>query len=414
MDRVRFQRLFLILTIVVLAAGILVTVWFLFFRPFVRPPTNANVNINGQVGPLPNINVNRPAGANVNAPLATGTGVLPEPSEIANGDLTLTTTVGTSSTTAAALAPDGKNIMYYDSVDGRFVRLDPSTGSVSEVSKQRFPDIQNIAWAPDRTKAVLEFPDGRKIVYDFGTQKQSSLPNEAQDFSFSADSRKLAYEFIGPGPDEQFIVTASSDGSGAKAVAKVGDKADHVQVAWSPSDETVALFRKGTDADQQEIIFIGQNQENFKTLPTDGRGFVGEWTPDGTKLLYTVYSDATNWNPELHLVLARGDQIGQGDVNLGLSTFVEKCTFSSSGTHAFCAVPDILERGSGLYPEFADAVNDTIYSINLQNGLAQPLAQPVTSAFERFTIDSLFVSNDESTLFFTDRATRRVHKIRLK
>ena len=312
------------------------------------------------------------------------------------------------------MGADGRTIIFYSDLDDRFLRLDPETGDVTEVGRQEFPDVQKITWAPDGGRAVLEFPDDRKVIYDFSTQRQSNLPNEAQDFSFSGDSTQVAYEFIGGGPDESFLVTTQADGTGTKAIAKLGDQADSVQVAWSPSDEVVALFRKSANSSQQEVVFIGQNDENFKNLTTDGRGFHGKWTPDGTKLLYTVYSEETNWNPELHLVYAKGNTIGQGDVNLGLQTSLEKCAFNRAGTFAYCAVPDLMERGSGLYPEFSSSVKDTIYTINLSNGTIEALAQPVTDGLDRFTVGTLMLTPDESTLFFTDQSTRKLLKIRLK
>lgn len=409
----RLKRILTIVIFVLLVLALLVIVWFLFFQPFIRLTNTTPANTNVTPGQLPTTNVNRPT--NVNAgPIATGPGTLPTPSEVANGGLTLVTTISTEIAVAPTLGPDGRNILFYDEIDDRFVRIDPASGTVTAVGTQRFPDVETVTWAPDGERAVLEFPDGSNIVYDFGAQKQYSLPKEAQDFSFSKDSARLAYEFIGSSSDETFLVTAQSNGTGGKAVARLGEKADQVQVAWSPTDEVVGLFRQGTNAQQQEIIFVGQNQENFKSLETDGRGFNGMWTPDGEKLLYTVMSEETNWNPELHLVLARGENIGRGDVNLGLQTPLEKCTYNRAGSHAYCAVPDLLERGSGLYPEFSSNVKDTFYSINLATGAITPIAQPVTGGFERFTVEMLLISGDDSTLYFTDRNTRRLHQIKLR
>lgn len=406
--RILFAAL-LVLFVIIVFLGI----WFLFFAPLTRVPTNQSTNANtNATGQLPNNNVNRPA--NANNSLVNGATALPKPSDVANGNATLVSDLSSAVTSEPVIGPDGKDIIYYDDLERRFVRLDPETGQIASISDQRFPNVKKVTWSPDAHRAVLEFPDGSKIVYDFSSQKQFSLPKEAEDFSFSADSTRLAYKFVGLGPDESFLVTSNANGTGSKAVAKLADKAASVEVAWSPSDEVVGFYRKGLNASDQEIILIGQNDENFKTITTAGRGFQGRWTPDGNKVLYTVVSAETNWNPELHLVLGRGDQIGQGDVDIGLQTSLDKCAFNPSGTHAYCAVPDLMEAGSGLYPEFSSSVKDTLYTINLRDGSFQPVAQPVTGDYDRFTVGSLFLSLDESTLYFTDLATQRLHKIRLK
>jgi Tol biopolymer transport system component len=413
MNRQQIQRILLIIAFIVFVVGIIVVTWFLFFQPFFRPappPGNANV----APGELPNANVNRPTNANINGPVATGPATLPTPSEVANGDLTLARRLSTKTAMKPTISPDGKGIVFYSDVDDRFVRLDPATGQLVDVVPQQFPDVKNITWSPNGQRAVLEFPDDRKVVYDFQKKQQYSLPNESQEFSFSKDSEKIAYEYVGSAPDESYLVTANANGTGSTAVAKLGEKSAQVQVAWSPSDEAVGLFRESVNATQQEIFLIGKNQENFKSITTEGSGFAGAWTPDGSKLLYTVFSEETNWNPELHLVYARGNQIGSGDTNLGLQTSLDKCAFNRAGTHAYCAVPDLMERGSGLYPEFSSNVKDTFYTINLTNGTITPLAQPVTDGFDRFTAGSPLLSADETSLYFVDQATQTILQIRLK
>ncbi len=413
MNAARFKRILLILGFLLFIVAIVAAIWYLFFRPLFAPEegVNENANVNAP-GVLPNVNANRRT--NANQPLARGPNVLPTPSEVANGDITLVSDVSQRTTTSPVLASDGKSVAYYDFADGRFVRLDPATGKLTDMTSRRFPEVEKITWSPDSSKAVLAFPDQRKIVYDFTAQQQYSLPTQAQEFSFSADSRQIAYQYLGDAEDDRVLVTSDLTGNAAKPIAQLGDKAQQVQVAWSPTNEVVAMYRKGTELQRQEVFFLGQNQENFKSLATEGRGFRGKWTPDGQKLLYSVYSEATNWNPELFLVHARGDAIGEGNTDVGLATFVDKCTFNKTGTHAYCAVPDALQRGSGLYPEFAADVPDTVYTINLENGVVRQLAQPVDESLNRFTIESLFLSTDESTLYFADAANHHVHKLRLR
>lgn len=406
------KRIALIVAFVLVVIILAVAVWWVFFRVPTTPVQNGNVNANVNAGgPLPNINVgvlNR----NVNQPIAQGTGVLPEPADIANGGPTRASTL--TDNFLANPAQSGQTIMFYDSENDQFFRFNPKTGEAEVAVTQRFPDVQKVTWSPDASKAVLEFPDDAKILYDFNASKQYTLPKEAQDFSFSKDNSRIAYEYIGLGPDQQFLVAGNADGTATRVVTKLADNADRVQVAWSPSDDVVGLYRKGLNATQQEVIFIGQNQENFKSLPVDGQGFRGFWTPDGEKLLYTVHSERTNWNPEMHLVYGRGDRIGQGDTTIGLQTFVNKCSFTASGSYAFCAVPDTLDRGSGLYPEFAADKNDSIYSINLTSGSVAKIATPINDKSERFSISSLFIESDESALYATDTQTGKLFKIRLR
>lgn len=410
------KRTLLIVGFITLVIGIMAMIWLLFFAPLFRQPTTTNRNANGNSnrGNLPNVNTNRRVNGNANQPLTNRVTQLPSPAEVANGGLTLVHPVTNGTAAEPVIGQDGRVVQYYDPATGMFYRIDPVTGKATPISTQAFPDVQHVTWAPDSGRAVLEFPDDTKVIYDFQSAKQYQLPKEGRQFSFSPNSQNLAFAYIGSDPNQHFLVTTDNTGASIKPVQDLGDNFNQVQVAWSPSNEVVGLYHHSIDANRQEVVFIGQNNENFKSLTVDGEGFKGKWTPDGQKLLYTVLSSATNYNPELYLTLAKGDAIGQGKTDLGLSTYVDKCTFDRNSTFAYCAVPDALANGSGLYPEFSQDAHYTFYTIDLSSGMTRPLANPVDSALTRYSIGSLFLSGDEQSLYFSDSSTQKLYSIRLK
>ncbi len=410
------KRTLLIIGFIALIIGIMVVIWVLFFAPLFRRPGGINGNVNGNIngGVLPNVNTNRRVNGNTNQPLANRVTQLPTPAEVANGGLTRVHPVTSAAAADPVMGPDGRVVQYYDPATGMFYRIDPATGKATPNSKQTFPGVQNVTWAPDSGRAVLEFPDDTKVIYDFQSAKQYQLPKEGRQFSFSPNSQNVAFSYISSDPSQRFLVTTDNTGASLKPVQELGDNFNQVQVAWSPSNEVVGLYRHSINATQQEVIFIGQNNENFKALTVDGEGFQGKWTPDGQKLLYTVLSSATNYNPELYLTLAKGDAIGQGKTDLGLSTYVDKCTFDRSSAFAYCAVPDALANGSGLYPEFSQDAHYTFYTIDLASGMTRQLANPVDDGYARYTIGTVFLSGDEQTLYFTDATTQKLYSIRLK
>ena len=65
-----------------------------------------------------------------------------------------------------ALASDGVNVIYYNRATGKFYKVFPD-GRTVPVSEEVFYQVQNVSWSPDKNKAVLEYPDGANIVYDF-------------------------------------------------------------------------------------------------------------------------------------------------------------------------------------------------------------------------------------------------------
>ncbi len=291
----------------------------------------------------------------------------------------------------------GGDFRYYNANDGKFYRVMPN-GAIQKLSDQVFFDAQKVTWAKNKNQAVIEYPDSSKIIYNFDTNKQVTLPKHWEDFSFSADGTQVAAKSIGLDPSNRWLVTVDSDGTGAKLIEPMGDNADLVTVNWSPSQQVVAFSQTGEPqgGERREVLFIGLNGENFKSAIVDGSGFEPQWSSTGKKLLYSVYSSRSDFKPELWLVDAYGDSIGDNRKLLKLNTWADKCTFSNDDT-AFCAVPRDLPTGAGMSREIAAFNYDDLYKIDLKTGLKTPI--PLN---DNFNITNISYSSANNKIIFTD------------
>jgi len=103
----------------------------------------------------------------------TGEGVgLTEADTVARGGVTATTTLTTSEVTDTVI--NGNDVNYYDPTDGRFYTINED-GEVVAMSSTQFPEVETVVWNKDSEKALLEFPDGSNIIYDFETEDQVTL-----------------------------------------------------------------------------------------------------------------------------------------------------------------------------------------------------------------------------------------------
>ena len=68
-----------------------------------------------------------------------------------------------------------------------------------------------------------------------------------------------------------------------------------VQVAWSPNNEILATATTGRSlgVDRQEVYFLGQYGQNFKSMVVEGLGFQPQWAPSGQQLVYSVANAAS-------------------------------------------------------------------------------------------------------------------------
>lgn len=413
MDRLRqlfasrnFRIALFVIAYVLLVAFFVWIVWMVFFRaPSTPPIPNANTN----TGTLPNQNTGGPTNGNQNTTVFPGQ--LPGIDSVARG--------GATKVNVAVDAPVGSvkikggDAYYYNELDDRFYRMGPD-GKPILLTDQIFPEAHDIQFSPTNNEAVVSFPDGTNILYNFDRDQQVTLPKQMGEIRFANDGSQIGFEFYQGHPDENFLGVSNPDGSTLTPIEALGDRGHDFAINWSPSKQVVATFRDAEDGVRQKVFFVGQNQENFKALTVDGRGFSGMWTPSGSQIVYSVYSADTDYQPELFIADAVGDRVGANKQSLGLRTFMDKCAFGGTN-QLYCAVPNDLPEGAGLNRGLTEGLVDSFYKIDLLSGRTQFLALPVNDAGSPYVISrSLVVNDDESKLYFINQLTGSLEYIALK
>lgn len=403
------KRKLILLGAVVLAIIILVWLIILAFMPGPeqQPSTNEGQPIPGlpSAGNL-NINVNQ-------GEINTGQPIFPEAATVADGGRTASPAL-TSGTVLQPFGSAGAGARYYDESTCEFYEIQPN-GDRTVISKNRYCSVQNVTWSPNGQTSILEFPDGANIVYDFASGKQYTLPKEMTEFSFDPTGTQVAGKYLSEtNSNDNWVVSVSANGSQLTPIEPMGDNADKVNVSWSGNNQVVALARTGEASGvfDQEVLMIGFNGENFRSLQIEGRAFEPKWTPDGQKLLYSVYSDKSDYKPALYLVNANTDNVGTGKVALGLNTWADKCTFT--GSFAYCGVPQGLPEGAGFTRSIAAGLPDEIWQIDLANGSKSLIAQPVGEQGQAIGTANLAVSADGRFLYFTDYSTGQLRSVQIK
>ena len=338
--------------------------------------------------------------------------IIPQIDDIASGGITWVTPISDKAVKGATLANDGQNNIYYEQESGLFYQVD-NLGNKKLLTDQVFYNVQSINWAPTKDRAIIEYPDGFKVMYDFNKKKQYTLPRNWEEFSWDSAGGRFVFKSMSRYPENTWLASARPDGSQARPIEHMGDNADKVVVSWSPNNQVIAFSATGRPRGtwEQEILLIGQHDENFRSLVVDGRGFEPKWSPQGDKIVYSVYSSEFDYQPRLYVVDAQGDTIGNNKIYLNLATWAHKCTFNYSGSSLYCAVPRNLPEGAGLIPELAEDIRDDFYQIDLETGNISFLAE---GAMGGYNVEDIYLSKDESYLYFTDTNTERLRSIRLK
>lgn len=400
-----FKKALAVIAFIALTIGIGYAIFSLFFREEGELIEVVNVNEPTGVGGLTPAQPGVPVTPSVNGPVGLPPGVSP----VADGGVTVVTPVAPVPTIGASVSSGGQ-LNYYNRNDGKFYRIN-NDGTTSSLSNKTFFNVSNAKFDPAGNKAIIEYPDGANVLFDFATNQQVTLPKHWEGFDFNPTGTQIAAKSVGIDPDARFLVVSNPDGSGARAVQELGENQDKVEVNWSPNNEVIATATTGRKfgVDRQEIYLLGQYGENFRSMVVEGLDFRPKWAPGGQQMVYSVAGSTSDWKPQMWVVDAQGDNIGRNRRSIAINTWADKCTFSDQDT-LYCAVPNELPRGAGLQPAIADSTPDTIYKINLNTGLQTKVAVPEG----QHTVGQIMLTPDKKTLFFTDKGTGVLNKIQLE
>lgn len=401
------KKIALIALFLVVTAGIAYMLYRFFFAGEAPAPTTPPGTVEepgAPAGGLPAAQEGRPP-----APSPEGDIGLPPVDLVARGGFTATQTVSGGDAVLKPILSETGQMNYYNRTDGKFYRQ-LEDGSVAALSQKVFPDARDVDWSPKADKAIIEFPDDSKIIYNFATQQQVTLPKHWEDFDFNGEGDSVAAKSMGLDPANRWLITFDANGQSAQLIEPLGENADKVIVDYSP-DSSVVAFSDTADPvgfDSHDMLLVGRNGENFKSMRVEGFDFIPEWSPSSKYLLYSAAGSDSGYLPTLWFSAAKGQDIGAGRTNLGVHTWADKCTYANEET-VYCAVPNSLPDGAGLQRDVANGTPDSIVKIDLRNGTQTNIARPS----EDTSISELSVSADESKLFFTE-ASGALVEMRLK
>jgi hypothetical protein len=408
----RLKRILLIVGFVLFAAALAAAIWFVFFRPAAVPPGPAVTTPPGAGGVLPGAGSAQPGQpappeGTVGLPPA---GVVPGAVVAPEAVFAQTTLLRDGVTQGVTASADGSGARYYNPDDGKFYRVSPD-GTTSALSSQAFPDVSDVTWGNSSDQAILEFPDGNKVHYDFRTQTQATLPKHWESFNFSGDDRQVVAKSVGVSPDARYLIVSDPDGKNPVAVEPLGSNDRKTFPVWTPNNQIIAYAEVGDPQglDRQQIILVGKNHENFRGLEVEGRGFMPLWSPDGKTILYSVWSAASDYRPELWVSGGDPDTINKNRTKLDLMTWANKCAWAGSGM-IYCAVPDSLPSAAGLQPDLFTNIPDSFYRIDLRTGQKTYLGRPEGGASVRQPV----LTDDGAHILFTDARDGRLYDFQIQ
>ena len=174
----RTKKILFAVVFALLSVAIGFGLWYFFFRPLVTPqtpttavPPSGTLPTSGAGAATSVTGVTTPGQLTPGAPVPIVPGA---PTEVA--PVSHVTLLQDTVTQDVVPSKTGDGARFYNPEDGRFYRVN-ADGSVTPLSEKQFLNVSNVSWGKKDDQAILEFPDGSNVFYNFDTKRQVTLLN---------------------------------------------------------------------------------------------------------------------------------------------------------------------------------------------------------------------------------------------
>ncbi len=295
----------------------------------------------------------------------------------------------------------GNGISYFNT-QGHLFQTDLSlTGDTALLSNKRElsitlkSGISKILWPSAGNNFIAEFNSNTKPSWSFYNSLSASyvdIPAQVYSLDWMPSGDKIVFVWIDANGSATLNI-GNPDTSGYQMLTDLYEPDNVISVA--PNGKNILFYRTQTaDNTKNTINMVSIDGKTFSSIVKDGYNSGVLWSPDSQKFLFTKRDSGTQ---KFGLWMA---DVSTGEIkNLGVYTSVTKAVWSKDGQTVYAGVPTTGNAGQGL-------TQDTIYKITVATAQSQQF--PTNVAVDA---QNLFLSSDESTLFFKNAQDNALYYI---
>lgn len=310
----------------------------------------------------------------------------------------------------ATLSPNGTHVRYFKQTTGHLFESEFTGANEMRISNITIPAIQNVQWTPSKEYAILSYyTDGslRRLYTQYSgtsTITSSFLPNNIQEITTSLTDNMIAYTITSP--EETTIVTARPNNTGVKTVYSTPIQDLEISV---PAANRIALKTKSSAYAPGTLYMLNPSSKQLTRVLAEKEGLDVLWSPDGNNFL-TMETVKEGTQVSLRVVSLKDNKV----TSLPFATLPEKCVWAPSPKTQtlYCAVPSPIPPGTNLPDEWwqgSVSFDDALWRISLDTNTQEQILPPY-----QLDATNLFLSKDESFVFFTNKKDGSLWSLHLK
>ncbi len=189
------------------------------------------------------------------------------------------------SSLSATNSPDSNAVLYYHPINGFVSKLDLETRKNTIISTTQLNSLTNVIWSPNKNRVITVSRSSAGPTYkyfDYTTRENGLLGANIKDAVFSPDSQSIAL-VRSAGGDSNIEIT---DFKGKNSQTILKTRLTGIRLFW-PSNNILSFIANDANMGTQSLYIVTENGDLSQLLGGE-YGLTVHWSPDGSKLLYSV------------------------------------------------------------------------------------------------------------------------------
>ncbi len=313
----------------------------------------------------------------------------------------------------AALAPSGNSIYYFSGKNGQLNQIDFDGKLEKVVSTEEFQNIQKIIWNKPKNKAIIKRKDGadksKFLLLDLAQKSVLPLKDNIDSVAWSGMGDKIIYKYYDAKTKKRTLEISDPDGNNWRKIADIGFFS--VEISAIPGSSEISFWPSPEAHTSSIVSAVNFSGENKKEILKDRWGVDILWSPDGKSAAVSHIDQKGGHQADLALINSDGGQFRA----LAFPSFVRKCAWSADSKYLFCALPGNIPETATLPNDWLEGkivTSDTFWKIEVSSGKKERLIE-VDKINGSFDVLNPFLSADEKTFFFTNKADGKLYKVQL-
>ncbi|MEI7749733.1 MAG: hypothetical protein WCJ25_01910 [Candidatus Moraniibacteriota bacterium] len=308
------------------------------------------------------------------------------------------------------VAIDDSHITYFNN---RSLKRASLGGGGEEVLIKDLPGkILQAIWSPDKTKALVLFGTDSGEQWFLLTLTDGSVkplkPGIASP-TWSNLSERIFYLYSDPSGKKTEIDSAKPDGTDWKTLSPIAIR--NAVLAAVPSSATLSFWNAPSAFEETSLSTVPVSGGDTTKIFSGKFGTDYSWSPDGTKIL--ISNTISKGGSEVRLGIA--NQNGGEFRTVQAPTIISKTVWSKDGKTVYYALPLSIPENAVLPNDYFSRpihTQDSFWKMDVTTGKSDRLVDPSKIDGGYDSID-LFLDQNETYLYFTDRTSGKLYRIQL-